>query len=154
MAKERTLIIVKPDGVQRRLAGEIIGRFEKKGFKLVACKFVRVSKDQAEGLYAEHLGKPFYEGLVKYISSSPVVLTVWEAQGVISMARKLMGATFGFDAEPGTIRGDFGSSTSYNLVHGSDKPESAEREIALFFAADEILDYDLGDAEWVFGEQK
>ena len=150
---ERTLIIIKPDGVQRHLTGEIIGRFEKKGLKLVAAKFIRVSEPLARGLYSVHQGKPFYEPLVAYISSAPVLATVWEAPGVISMARKLMGATFGFDAEPGTIRGDLGSSTRYNLVHGSDGPESAEREIDLFFKPDEIVDYDLADALWLYGEK-
>jgi len=149
---ERTLIIIKPDGIHRHLAGEIIGRFEKKGLKLAAGRFMRVSEDLARELYCVHEGKGFYEKLVKYISSAPVLVTVWEGEGVISMARKMMGATFGFEAEPGTIRGDFGSSTSYNLVHGSDSPESAQREIALFFKGDEIVDYDLADAGWLYGK--
>jgi nucleoside-diphosphate kinase len=150
---ERTLIIIKPDGVQRHLAGEIIGRLERKGFKLVAAKFLRISADQARGLYSVHKGKPFYEPLVQYISSAPVFVTVWEADGVINMARKLMGATFGFEAEPGTIRGDFGSSTRYNLVHGSDSVESAQREIGLFFRPEEIVDYELGDGIWPYGKK-
>lgn len=150
---ERTLIIIKPDGVQRHLIGEIVGRFEKKGLQLVAAKFTRVSEDLARGLYSIHEGKPFYEPLVAYISSSPVLVTVWEADGVIAMARKLMGATFGFDARPGTIRGDLGSSTRYNLVHGSDSPESADREIGLFFKPDQIVDYELGDSYWLYGKK-
>lgn len=150
---ERTLIIIKPDAVQRHLAGEIIGRFEKKGFKLVGGKFVQMSEDLARGLYAVHEGRPFYEGLVKYISSAPVLVTVWEAQGVISMARKMIGATFGYEAEPGTIRGDFGSSMRYNLVHGSDSPESAECEIGLFFEPEEIVDYELDDALRLYGKR-
>ena len=150
---ERTLIIIKPDGVQRHLIGEIVGRFEKKGLKLVAAKFMRVSEDLARGLYSVHEGKSFYEPLAAYLSSSPVLVTVWEAEGVIAMARKLAGATFGFEAEPGTIRGDLGSSTRYNLVHSSDSPESAEREIALFFKPDQIIDYELGDSYWLYGKK-
>jgi len=148
---ERTLIIVKPDGIQRHLAGEIIGRFEKKGLKLVAAKFVQISEELAGQLYAVHRGKPFFEGLIKYLSSAPVLVTVWEAQGVINMARKMIGATFGYDAEPGTIRGDFSCSRGYNLVHGSDSPESAEQEIKLFFSPDEIIDHELTDAHWLYG---
>lgn len=142
---ERTLIIIKPDAVQRHLIGEIIARFEKKGLKLVAAKFIRISEELAGALYSVHEGKPFYEPLVAYISSEPVLVTLWQADGAIGMARKMMGATFGFDAEPGTIRGDFGSSTRYNLVHGSDSPESAEREIGIFFTPDEIIDYEFAD---------
>ncbi|GAI17904.1 unnamed protein product [marine sediment metagenome] len=148
---ERTLIIVKPDGIQRHLAGEIIRRFEKKGLKLVAAKFVQISEELAGQLYAVHRGKPFFEGLIKYLSSAPVLVTVWEAQGVINMARKMIGATFGYDAEPGTIRGDFSCSRGYNLIHGSDSPESAEQEIKLFFSPDEIIDYELTDAHWLYG---
>ena len=151
MAK-RTLIIIKPDGIHRHLAGEIIGRFEKKGSKLVAAKFMQVSEKPARQLYAVHQGKPFFEGLVKYLSSAPVLCMVWEAQGVINMARKMMGATFGYDAEPGTIRGDFGCSKGYNLVHGSDSAESAEQEIKLFFRPDEIIDYEIADADWLYGK--
>ncbi len=148
---ERTLIIVKPDGIQRHLAGEIIGRFEKKGLKLIAAKFMQISEELAGQLYAVHRGKPFFEGLVKYLSSAPVLVTVWEAGGVIKMARKMIGATFGYDAEPGTIRGDFSSSRGYNLIHGSDSPASAEQEIKLFFSPDEIIDYELTDAHWLYG---
>jgi nucleoside-diphosphate kinase len=149
---ERTLIIIKPDGIQRHLAGEIIGRFEKKGFKLAAAKFMRISKELARQLYAVHQGKPFFEGLVKYLSSAPSVVMVWEAEGVIDMARKMLGATFGYDAEPGSIRGDFSSSRGYNLVHGSDSVKSAEQEIKLFFRPDEIIDYKLADADWLYGK--
>jgi len=148
---ERTLVIIKPDCIQRHLAGEIIRRFENKGFKLVAAKFIQISIELARQLYAVHQGKPFFEGLVKYISSASVFLMVWEAEGVIAMTRKMMGATFGYDAEPGTIRGDFGCSKGYNLVHGSDSAESAEREIKLFFRPDEIIDYELTDANWLYG---
>ncbi len=148
---ERTLIIVKPDGIQRHLAGEIIGRFEKKGLKLVAAKFVQISEELAGQLYAVHRGKPFFEGLIKYLSSAPVLVTAWEAEGVINMTRKMIGATFGYDAEPGTIRGDFSCSRGYNLIHGSDSPASAEQEIKLFFSPDEIIDYELTDAHWLYG---
>ena len=149
---ERTLIIIKPDAIHRHLAGEIIRRFEKKDFKLVAAKFMQVSEELARQLYAVHHGKSFFEGLVKYFSSAPVLVMVWEAQGVIDMTRKMMGATFGCDAQPGTIRGDFGSSKGYNLVHGSDSPESAECEIGLFFGPEEIVDYELDDALRLYGK--
>ncbi len=149
---ERTLIIIKPDGIQRHLAGEIIGRFEKKGFKLVAAKFIQISEDLARRHYAVHRGKGFFEGVVKYLSSAPLLVMVWEAEGIIDMSRKMMGATFGYDAEPGTIRGDFSSSRGYNLIHGSDSPQSAEREIELFFKPDEIIDYELADACWLYGK--
>lgn len=149
---ERTLIIIKPDGVQRHLIGEIIGRFERKGLKLVAARFMRVSEELARRMYSVHKGQSFYEPLVAFFASCPVLVTVWEADGVIAMARKLMGATFGFDAEPGTIRGDLGCSNRYNLVHGSDSLESAEREITLFFKPAEIADYKLGDEAWLYGK--
>ncbi len=149
---ERTLIIIKPDGIQRHLAGEIIGRFEKKGFKLAAAKFMQIPKELARQLYAVHQGKPFYEGLVKYLSSAPSVVMVWEAEGVIDMARKMLGATFGYNAEPGSIRGDFSSSRGYNLVHGSDSVKSAEQEIKIFFRPDEMIDYKLANEKWLYGK--
>ncbi|MHC4464053.1 MAG: nucleoside-diphosphate kinase [Planctomycetota bacterium] len=148
---ERTLIIIKPDGIHRHLAGEIIRRFEKKGLKLVAAKFMQVSVELVSQLYAVHQSKPFFESLVNYLSSAPVLVMVWQAQGVIDMARKIIGATFGYDAEPGTIRGDFGCSKGCNLVHGSDSPKSAEQEIKLFFGLDEIISYKLADADWLYG---
>ena len=148
---ERTLIIIKPDSIQRHLAGEIIGRFEKKGLKLVAAKFIQISEKLAQQVYAVHEGKPFFKGLVKYLASAPVLVIVWEAEGVIDIARKMMGATFGYEAEPGTIRGDFSSSRGYNLIHGSDSRRSAEEEIKLFFQPDEIIDYELTDAHWLYG---
>ncbi len=148
---ERTLIIIKPDGIQRHLAGEIIGRFEKKGFKLVATKLMQISEELARQHYAVHKNKAFFEGVVKYLSSAPSLVMLWEAEGIINMARKMMGATFGYEAEPGTIRGDFSSSRGYNLIHGSDSPESAEQEIKLFFTPDEIIDYKLTDADWLYG---
>ena len=148
---ERTLIIIKPDAIQRHLAGKIISRFEKKGLKLVAAKFMQIPEELARQLYAVHQAKPFFEGLVKYLSSAPVLVMVWEAEGVIDMARRMVGATFGYDAEPGTIRGDFGCSKGYNLVHGSDSLKSAEQEINLFFRPDEIINYELANANWLYG---
>lgn len=151
---ERTLIIIKPDAVQRHLAGEIITRFEKKGFKLVAARFMKISEQLARTHYAVHEDKPFFEGVVKYLSSAPVIVMVWQADGIIDMARKMLGATFGFDAQPGTIRGDFSCSTRYNLVHASDSPESAELEINLYFTEDEIIDYHFSDSDWLYGKNE
>ena len=148
---DRTLIIIKPDGVQRHMTGEIISRFERKGFKLVAAKFMQISEATARKHYAVHEGKPFFEGVVKYLASCPVMVMVWQADGVIEMSRKMMGATFGFDAEPGTIRGDFGCSKGYNLIHGSDSAESADYEIPLYFSQDELIDYTLADEDWLYG---
>lgn len=149
--KERTLIIIKPDGIQRQLAGRIISRLEEKGFKLIAAKFVHISEELARKLYSVHQGQPFLNGLVRFIISSPSLIMVWEAEGIIEMARKMMGATFGPNAEPGTIRGDFGCSNRFNLVHGSDSPESAKRETDLFFKPDEIINYELTYSHWIYG---
>ncbi len=146
---ERTLIIIKPDGVQRRLIGQIIGRFEKKGFKLVAAKFMQISEEQSRKLYAVHKGRDFFEDLVKFLCSAPILLTVWEGQGITDMARKMIGATFGYDARPGTLRGDFCCSQRYNLVHGSDSPESTRQEIDLFFNPDDLMDYKSPDADFL-----
>jgi len=151
---DRTLIIIKPDGVQRHLAGEILGRFEKKGLKLVAAKLLRPDIELARQLYAVHKGKPFYEGLVGYLCSAPVLAMVWEAQGVIEIARRMLGATFGFEAQPGTIRGDFGCSRGFNLVHGSDSPQSADYEIPLFFKPEELLEYEFADEHWLYGKNE
>ena len=148
---ERTLIIIKPDGIQRHLAGQIITRLERKGFKLVAAKFMQIPEELARRLYAVHQGKTFFERAVKYISSAPSLVMVWEADGIINMVRKMMGDTFGYDAQPGTIRGDFSCSRRYNLIHGSDSPESAQHEIELFFTQDEMTGYELSDAHWLYG---
>jgi nucleoside-diphosphate kinase len=148
---ERTLIIIKPDAVQRHLIGRIISRFEDKGLKIVAAKLMKISEKLARKHYAVHEGKPFFEGAVRYMASSPVLVMVLEADGVIAMSRKLMGKTFGNEADPGTIRGDFGASRGFNLVHGSDSPDSAAFEIPLYFTPDEILDYDLNNAPWLYG---
>ena len=148
---EQTLIIIKPDGIQRHLAGEIISRFERKGFKLVAAKFVQLSEDQGRRLYAAHQGKRFFEGLVRYLVSSPSLIMVWEAEGIVGTVRKMLGETFGYEAEPGTIRGDFSCSKGYNLVHSSDSCQSAKEEIELFFKSDELVSYELTDAHWLYG---
>jgi len=154
---ERTLIIIKPDAVQRHLAGQIISRFEQKGLKVVAAKFLHISEETAQKHYAVHKDQPFFDGAVKYLASSPVWVMVLQADGVIEMARKMIGSTFGHDAEPGTIRGDMGCSSRdalvhYNLVHGSDSPESADYEIPLYFNPDEIIDYDFTDQKWIHGK--
>lgn len=149
---ERTLIIIKPDGIQRHLAGRIISRFETKGLKLIAAKFIIISEDVAREHYAPHKGKPFFEGVVKYLSSAPSLIMVWESDDVIKITRKMMGATFGTDAEPGTIRGDFSASKGFNLIHGSDNPESAERETPLFFKPNELIGYDFSDDHWLYGK--
>lgn len=148
---ERTLIIIKPDGVQRHLVGEIVGRFEKKGLKLVAARFLQLSEKQAGQLYAVHREKAFFKQLVKFLSSAPILVTVWEGEGVIEMTRKIMGATFGFYAEPGSVRGDLSCSERCNLVHGSDSPESAQQEIDMFFKPNEIINYTLTNAPWLYG---
>ncbi|NLX20335.1 MAG: nucleoside-diphosphate kinase [Phycisphaerae bacterium] len=146
---ERTLIILKPDCVQRRLIGRVIQRFEEKGLSIAAMKLMQISRSLAERHYAVHEGKPFYPGLIEYITAGPVVVMVVAGPRAIAVCRKLMGKTFGFEAEPGSIRGDFGASTTYNLVHGSDSVESAATEIALYFEPDQILGDRLPDAAWI-----
>lgn len=147
---ERTLIIFKPDTVQRRLIGRVLQRFEDKGLVLSGLKLMHISRELAEEHYAVHKGKPFYPGLIDYITSGPVVVLVLQGERCISISRTLMGKTFGYEAQPGTIRGDFGASRSYNLVHGSDSPESAATEIALYFKDDELLEYAPDGSQWVF----
>ena len=149
---EQTLIIIKPDAVQRHLIGAITARFEQKGLQLVAAKLMQIPLSLAQQHYAVHKGKPFFDGVTKYLSSSPVMVMVWQGQGVIGMARKLMGKTFGNEAEPGTIRGDFGCSRGYNLIHGSDSPESAAFEIGLYFKPEEICQYEFSDSSWLYGK--
>lgn len=147
MPMERTLMICKPDSLNRRLVGRIIQRFEDKGLRIAAMKLMRVSKSLAEQHYAIHKGKTFYDDLITYITSGPVVAMVIAGPRAVGTTRKIMGATFGYDADPGSIRGDFGLSTTYNLVHGSDSVETAEAEIPLYFKPEEILDYRLPDAD-------
>lgn len=148
---ERTLVLLKPDAVQRRLVGRIISRFEDKGLKIVGLKMIRISRELAEKHYAEHREKPFYQELVSFITSAPVVAMVVEGPKAVEVVRKMMGKTNPLEAEPGTIRGDYGLSVTMNLIHGSDSPASAAREIALFFHEDEILSYQTGDTPWLGG---
>jgi nucleoside-diphosphate kinase len=149
MDMERTLLILKPDAVQRRLVGRILQRFEEKGLTIAGMKLMHVPRDLAERHYAVHKGKPFYPGLIDYITRGPVVVIVLQGHRCIEIARTMMGKTFGYEAAPGTIRGDFGASRSYNLIHGSDSPESARTEIGLYFANAELLDYTPVGTEWV-----
>ena len=147
---ERTLIILKPDAIQRGLIGDIIKRFEQKGIIIVGGKFMKIPVSLAEQHYAPHKGKPFYEGLVKFMTSSPVLVLALAGKDVINISRKMMGATFGSKAEPGTIRGDFGVSNSFNLIHGSDSPESAARELGLFFKPEELVQWSPASQIWVY----
>lgn len=151
---ERTLIIFKPDAVQRGLCGEILTRFEKKGLQIAGMKFMKISRELAETHYAPHKGKPFYDGLVRFMTSSPVVVVALEGKGAIEICRKMMGATFGFKAEAGTIRGDYGVSSAFNLIHGSDSPESAQRELGLFFKSGELVDWTPTMQSWVYDMSK
>jgi nucleoside-diphosphate kinase len=148
-AVERTLVLVKPDGVKRGLVGEIVGRLERKGLKIVAAKLVRVTTALAERHYAEHQGKPFYPGLVAHITSGPVMALALEGRSAISVVRLMTGATNPQTAAPGTIRGDFGLAMTANLIHASDAPASAERELGLYFTAPDYCEYDRADRELV-----
>jgi len=141
--------MLKPDAVQRGLVGEVISRFEKKGFKLVAIKMLQVDRALAEEHYKEHRGKPFFEPTVQYIMSSPVVAMVWEGKNIVALAREMMGATNPANASPGSIRGSYGMDISRNVIHGSDSVASAEREIALYFTPQEILAYAKAGEEWL-----
>ncbi len=147
---ETTLIIFKPDAVQRGLTGKILTRFEDKGLQIVGMKLMKISQELAATHYESHKGKPFYNGLVGFMTSSPVVVLAVRGVGAITIARNLMGATFGSKAAPGTIRGDFGVSNSFNLIHGSDSPEAAARELKLFFKDGEVLDYNRAVNTWVY----
>lgn len=147
---ERTFVMVKPDGVQRNLIGEIVTRFEKKGYQLVAAKLMQISPELAERHYAEHKEKPFFRELVDFITSGPVFAMVWQGEQVIAAVRKMMGKTNPLEAEPGTIRGDYGITVGMNIIHGSDSPESAEREIQLFFRPEELLSYEKTIQSWIW----
>jgi nucleoside-diphosphate kinase len=147
---ETTLIILKPDAVQRGLMGRIISRFEDKGLQVVGCKLTKISPQLAETHYEAHKGKPFYAGLVRFMTSSPVLVMAVRGIGAITIARNMMGATFGSKAAPGTIRGDFGVSNSFNLIHGSDSPEAAQRELGLFFGKGEVLEFPRAGDAWVY----
>lgn len=146
---ERTFLMLKPDAVQRGLVGEIISRFENKGFKLVALKLMQVDRSLAEEHYQEHKGKGFFEPTVGYIMSSPVVAMVWEGKNVVLLAREMMGATNPANAGPGSIRGSYAMDISRNVIHGSDSVQSAEREISLYFSPEEILSYPKAGEEWL-----
>ncbi len=147
---ERTFLAIKPDGVQRSLVGTIISRLEAKGFTLVGLKLSKVSRDLAEQHYAEHKEKPFFPGLVNFITSGPVVAMVWEGKGVIASARKLIGATNPLNSEPGTLRGDFGIDIGRNIIHGSDAPETAVREISLWFKDEELTSWEPSLSSWIY----
>jgi nucleoside-diphosphate kinase len=147
---QTTLIILKPDAVQRGLIGRIVTRFEEKGFQIVGSKLMRISPELAERHYEAHKSKPFYAGLVRFMTSQPVLVLALRGNNAVDVSRKMMGATFGSKAEPGTIRGDFGVSNSFNLIHGSDSPEAAERELKLFFKDGEVIDYDRAVDQWVY----
>lgn len=149
MSRERTFVMIKPDGVQRGLVGEVIRRFEQKGIKIVAMKMVSVDRDLAEKHYAVHKGKSFFKPTVEYIISSPVIAMVLEGENVINMVRGMMGKTNPQDADMGTIRGDFGQFIGRNIVHGSDGPDTAEFEINLWFKPKELIDYSRIDEKWM-----
>ncbi|MFM1866893.1 MAG: nucleoside-diphosphate kinase [Planctomycetota bacterium] len=147
---ETTLIILKPDAVQRGLMGRIITRFEDKGLQIVGAKLMQISPELAATHYKDHNGKPFYNGLVGFMTSSPVLVMAVRGIGAITICRGMMGATFGSKAAAGTIRGDFGVSNSFNLIHGSDSPEAAARELSLFFKAGEVLDFARAGERWIY----
>lgn len=149
MGVEKTLVLLKPDAVQRRLTGTIIQRLERKGLKLVGLKLMQITEDLAKQHYAEHVEKPFFPELRDFITSSPVVAMAWEGEEAVAAVRKMMGATNPHNADPGTIRGDLGLNFTMNLVHGSDSPESAERELKLFFGDGGLISYDLCDKAWL-----
>ncbi|WP_301109443.1 nucleoside-diphosphate kinase [Sporosarcina sp.] len=146
---ERTFLMVKPDGVQRNLVGEIVGRFEDKGYQLVGGKLMNISQELAEQHYGEHKERPFFGELVDFITSGPVFAMVWEGENVISTARLMMGATNPKESAPGTIRGDFAVTVGKNIIHGSDSSESASREINLFFKEEELVTYEKTVNSWI-----
>ncbi len=148
---QRTLILLKPDCVQRRLVGAILGRFEQKGLRIAALKLVHASRALAEQHYAVHKGKPFYDSLLQFLTSGPTVALVLEGREAVVVARNLIGATDGVKAPPGTIRGDYALSVQNNLIHGSDSPENAAAEVALWFRPEELVAYQPVDAPWIVG---
>jgi len=147
---EKTFIMIKPDGVQRGLVGDIVNRFEQKGFKLVSAKLMQVPTELAEEHYGEHKERPFFGELVEFITSAPVFAMVWEGEEVIKTSRNMIGATNPQEATPGSIRGDYALTVGKNIVHGSDSPESAEREINLWFEDNAIVSYDKQDNDWIY----
>jgi nucleoside-diphosphate kinase len=146
---QQTLLLLKPDAVQRRLIGTIIERFERKGLRLSALKFVQADRALAEKHYAVHKGKPFYESLLGFLTSGPTVAMVWEGREAVAVCRNLIGATDGVKAAPGTIRGDYALTVQNNLIHGSDSPENAAAEVALWFGSKELVSYSVTDATWI-----
>lgn len=146
---ERTFLAIKPDGVQRGLVGEIIRRFETKGFTLVGLKLIKASRELAEQHYDVHKERPFFPGLVNFITSGPLVAMVWEGDGVVASARKIIGATNPLNAETGTLRGDFGVDVGRNIIHGSDAIETAQREISLWFKEDELVSWEPSLMSWI-----
>ncbi len=148
---QRTLILLKPDCIQRRLVGAVTQRFEQKGLRLAGLKLVQATRELAEKHYAVHKGKPFYDSLLQFILAGPTVAMVWEGPEAVTVARNLMGATDGRKTPPGTVRGDFAISVQNNLVHGSDSPENAAAEIALWFRPEELVSYQPADSAWVTG---
>jgi nucleoside-diphosphate kinase len=148
---ERTLVLIKPDAIQRGLTGEIISRLERRGLRIVAMKMMRLDQSLAHRHYAEHREKPFFPSLVQFITSAPLIACVMEGPHAIEVVRQTMGATDPKKAAPGTIRGDLGLDITHNLIHGSDSPQTAQREIALFFQEDEILSYERDIDRWAFG---
>jgi len=147
---ERTLVLVKPDGVQRALIGEVISRLERRGLRMVAAKFMAVSKELAETHYAIHKGKPFYDGLISYITSAPVMAMVWEGPNAVAAVRQTMGATRPTEAAPGSLRHDFALEVGRNLTHASDTVENGEKEVALWFKKEELVDWKRAVDQWVF----
>jgi nucleoside-diphosphate kinase len=149
---ERTLVVAKPDAVQRGFIGEIITRFERRGLRLVSAKFIQITREFAEKHYSIHRGKPFFEGLVNYIISAPVLAMIWEGENAIAAIRQTVGSTNPLDAAPGTIRHDLALLTSRNLIHASDSPDNAEKEIALWFNPSEIFSWNQSDEPWIYGK--
>ena len=147
---ERSLVLVKPDGVQRGLVGEVIARLEKRGLVIAGAKFMQVSRELAEEHYAIHKGKPFYEGLITYITSAPVMAMVWEGPNAVAAIRQTMGATRPLEAAPGTIRHDFALEVGRNLTHASDSAENGEKEVALWFKKDELVSWQRASDPWIF----
>ena len=154
MTSQRTLVLIKPDGVQRLLAGRILSRFEDRGLKIAAMKLMPVSKQLAETHYAVHSARPFFAGLVQFTTSGPVVALVLEGPNAIVVVRSMVGATKPHEAAPGTIRGDFGLETAKNLIHASDAPETAVAEIALWFTPAELVDYSRGVDDWILSDEE
>jgi len=147
---ERTLVLIKPDGVQRGLIGEIMARLERRGLRLAGAKFMNVSQELAETHYAIHKGKPFYDGLIEYITSAPVMAMVWEGPNAVAAVRQTMGATRPTEAAPGTVRHDFGLEVGRNLTHASDSPENGQLEVALWFRFEELVDWQRDVDRWIF----